>query len=202
MKKLLLVFLCSLPLMTHAQDLQLTRNGKTKTIKAGTFIEVDLPTASLEPCNTCPIYTMAGQLISSEDNKVRLKIKTSTQPIVNDRIAIGSQTKTFTSGDNAPVMEIPKDIILSITKKGKKKVREHSTPEVIGMTILILGLSHVASSPFVEITEGNDSGFLLALGATEFVAGLVLGMATRQKALITHPDHPANPEKQKIWKLN
>lgn len=202
MNKCLIAVLLTLPFITFAQDLQLSRNGKTKTIKAGSFIEISLPAPAQEPCEVCPSHAMAGQVLGYDNGILKLKVKTSAEPIVIDKKKIGSQTKTYTSGDGAPVMEIPKDIILSITEKGTKRLREGTTLRTVGAILAMLGVGHLTASGIVELSDDGDGGMLLAIGLAEFVSGIVLAGVHKQKTYITSPQYPGNPETEKIWKLN
>ena len=202
MNRFLLAILLTFPFVSFAQDLQLSRNGKTKIIQAGSYIEISLPAAAQEPCDECPSHTMAGQMLGYENGILRLKVKSSAEPIVSDKKKVGSQTKTYTSGDAAPVMEIPKDIILSVTKKGNKKVREGTTLRSVGAILTLLGAGHLTAWGVLKLTDDSDGDLLLALGLAEFLSGIVLGTAFPQKTFITSSLYPGNPETQKIWKLN
>jgi hypothetical protein len=183
-----------------AQDLLLTSGKKIKTIKPGTFIEVELPSVIHDPCINCS-DVMRGKMISYADGKLNLQVKQSGEPLVEGGNNIGYLYKNYNS-KNIPTISILRENILSVTVKGKKKIRKRTTGEVVGMIISILGISHLVSAPIAELTEDGGGSVLLGLGIAETITGFILGPSLHQKTYYTNENCPQKRTGQKIWVLN
>jgi len=193
------IFLCITSAL-HAQDLQLTSGKKSKTIKAGTFIEVQLPSDIQGPCVKCA-NSMRGQMISYVDGKLNLQVKQSVETLMEGQNSIGYLNKNYKTKD-MPTLTIPREKILSITIKGKKKMRKRTTGEVLGIVVTMLGISHLISAPIAELTEDGGGSILLGLGLAELVTGIILGPSLQQKPFITSEECPQKRNGKKIWVLN
>src|SRR5688500_11093978 len=119
----------------NAQDLQLRSGKKFKTIKAGTYIEIELPTQNQEPCAKCKYNAMSGELISSTDDKVTLRVIESLEPLVEEKENVAYVEKTYMEEGKGRTLSIPKEIILSVKERGKKNLRDYKTGFVIGQTL-------------------------------------------------------------------
>ncbi len=194
------IFLC-IGSILNAQDLLLTSGKKSKTIKAGTYISVRLPALNQEPCDNCQKY-LAGQLISFENKHLKLRVMESNEPVVEEKKNVGHSYKKYVQEATQPIRIIPNDSILSITKKGMKKLRSRTTGEVVGIVLTFYGMGHIMSAPVAELRENNSGGLFLVLGLSEMVAGAIIGTCLQQKPYITSADCPQKRINKKIWVLN
>ena len=174
---------------TNAQDLELTVGSRTKVFKAGTFITVELPTPNQEPCEECPLTSMTGQLVSSVDGKINLKVRRSSEPLVELKENVGSLTKYYDHGDQ-PVLSIPKEVIMSITKADSKSESATTAGVLVGTLLVWAGTGHLISSPIAGFKEDEKGGTLLWLGLSEVAIGAVLISAFQSKPFITSVNCP------------
>jgi hypothetical protein len=184
-----------------AQDLQIESGNKTKTIKAGTFIEVVLPTPNDEPCAKCKYNRMAGEFLSYADDKVQLRIAELSETIVSEKTNIGYQQKIYTHRDKSPVLTIPKDIILSIELKGKKKLRDNKVGFVVGQVLTTTGVALLAGAGLNELSEGNQDNLLWVTGGTGFITGILFLSFFPQKVYITNESCPEAVAGRPIWEI-
>src|SRR5688572_9462733 len=166
-----------------SQDLQLVSDKSEKTIKAGTYIQVQLPSENQDPCTNCPMNVMIGKLVGYDNNELRLQLSSTREPIVEDRLNVGYITKDFTSEQKAPVMTIPKEVILSITKVGINKPNKMHPVDGVAIVFTVLGIGSLASIPFAD----EQAGKLLTVGLIELGIGAVMGGVAKQKRFITSP---------------
>ncbi|HUQ67092.1 MAG TPA: hypothetical protein VM101_13105 [Flavitalea sp.] len=185
-----------------AQDIHLKSGNKFKTIKAGTFIEIELPTPNQEPCAKCKYNFMAGELISSAGDKVTLRVIESLEPLVEEKENVGWVEKKYMAKGKGRVLSIPNDIILSIKQRGKKKLREYKTGGVIGMVLAILGSSQLVAAAINELDEGSQGNLLWISGGAELLTGITLIGVFGQKLYITSFDCPQKLAGQAVWEIN
>lgn len=201
MKNVLLLISLSVSIATTiiGQDLLLVSGNKTKTIEAGTFIEIELPAKNTEPCEKCSSSGMIGQFVGYENGQVKVKVKTMHEPLSEENLIVGYTSKKYTKKETAPVMSIPKEVIMSITPKGKKKLKNSTTAQVIGNIFLFFGTGHLSAAAISELNDDNSGGLLLKLGLAEIVVGTALGSIFRQKPYITSEKCPQLKENSKVW---
>lgn len=185
-----------------AQDLQIKSGNKTKTIKAGTFIEIVLPTPNDEDCAKCKYNRMAGEFLSYADDKVQLRIAELSETIVSESTNIGYQQKIYTQKDKSPVLTIPKDIILSIELKGKKKLREYSVGHVVGQVLTTTGVALLMGAGVNELSEGKQDNLLWVTGGSGALTGIILLTIFRQKLYITSERCPEAIAGRPLWEIN
>ncbi|MFZ1678655.1 MAG: hypothetical protein WBP41_06580 [Saprospiraceae bacterium] len=185
-----------------AQDFHLTSGGKTRTIKAGTFISLQLPVPGQKPCLKCDLNYMAGQFMSYTDGKLKLRLIHSDIVIPDGDKNAGYIHRNFKNETNQSVVEISTDSILTITKKGVKKLSNRTTGEKVGMFLVILGASNVLSAPLAEAVEKDGAVPFVLVGLSEIISGGIVGAAFSQKTLVTSPDFPQKRSQKKIWVIN
>jgi len=105
----------------EAQDISLTIGKRTKTIKAGTFIQVQLPVPNQEPRVNCPINSMSGQLISYGNGKLNLLVKRSVEPLSEGNTNVGYLKKITRTKENNLHLIFPGTPYCRLQKKGKTK---------------------------------------------------------------------------------
>ncbi len=184
-----------------AQDITLSSGKRTKSIKAGTFIQVELPVENREPCEKCSFNGVRGQVVSFADGKLNLRVFNSRETLYEEEKGIGYQDLSYKAKGSQPVITIPVDDILSITPKGKNKIKSKPTGRTIGVVIMLLGLGHMSAAPVVGITAADEANTLLWLGLSEFVAGIAIAAIVNEKTFITSENCPHKADGQKIWEL-
>jgi hypothetical protein len=183
----------------NAQDLHLISGNKTKTIKAGTYIEVEL-VASPEACVKCP-RTAIGQLISYTNGQVNLRTSGVMEPLVGDESGCGEMIKRYKKS-NMPVLSFSKQDILSIKIKGKNKIQKTTTGKVLGEVLVFMGLTNMISSPLARIEDHEAGNLLLKLGAAEFLAGVIMTEVFDQRVFYMSQNSRQKGNGNKIWDLN
>ncbi len=184
-----------------AQDLVLTSGSKSKTIKAGTFIELYLSPPNLEPCRKCPLNGIRGQLVSSIDGKLTLKVYHAIEPITEENSNIGNVTKNYKKKD-VPTQIFSRENILSITVKGKKKIKKYTPPQSVGMVLILFGFGHLISAPIVSIEDNDTANTLIGVGLTEMALGIALETTFKQKTYFTSEACPNKKTGNKLWVIN
>jgi|SRR5688572_4147758 len=205
MKQAILFFsiILTLSIRGYAQDLHLSSGNSKKTIEAGTFIEIELLPTNQDPCDDCAINKITGQLISYDDGKLNLRMKNMTKTLVENGNQVGYTSKTYSKKDIAPLVIIPRDSVISIIIKGKKRVNEHTAGELVGIVLYAMGSAHLFSAPFIVASAPDESKTLLGLGLAEVAAGITLGLVFQQKPFITSSEYCLlNNESNKIWRIN
>ncbi len=192
------IFLLAL-FQAAAQDLVLTYGNRTKTIKAGTFIRIETPSTSQEPCLKCSSSFATGKLVSAKNGNIQIHPMKTSQPVVQNGVVTRINDVNYLDTASSPVISLPVDQIYSISEQGLKKFRENTTGQVMGFILMGLGASHLLSVPVVELTEGNDSKSLLFLGLGEFIAGIVASQVFKHKTYITHSACPDRKESDRVW---
>ncbi len=184
-----------------AQDIKLTSGSKTKTIKAGTFIEISLATPAQEPCLKCPVNGVRGRLVSSADGKISLAVYQSREPLIEEKNNVGSLTKNYKKKD-VPTLSFDRTDILSVTKKGKNKIKKYTPVQSIGMVLTIIGFGNLVSAPYVSHSDSKTANTLIGAGLTEMVSGIILERAFQQKTFFTSESCPQKKPGKKIWVIN
>lgn len=198
----LMIIIFDFSFYSAAQDLQIKSGNKTKTIKAGTFIEVVLPTPHDEACAKCKYNRMAGEFLSYAEDKVQLRIAELSETIVSENTNIGYQQKIYPHHDKAPVLTIPKDIILSIEMKGKKKLRDYKAGNVVGQIFAATGTALLLGAGVNELSEGKQDNLLWVTGGSGVVTGIILLTIFRQKLYITSERCPEAVAGRPLWEIN
>lgn len=192
-------FLLILNSLISAQDIKLQNGNQLKTVKAGTFIDLTMTYPGMEPCNgRC--NGARGQLISYVDGVVKLKVHQSIEPLMDKNKKVGNLSKAYSNSDY-PVISIPKDDILSITKKGNKRIKKFTPMQSVGMTLTLLGAANLVSGIEVRDYGKDASNTLLGVGITELVFGIILVSSFDQKTYITSLNCPLKRNNGKIWVL-
>jgi hypothetical protein len=197
-RKIISFLACSMLLSTglQAQDIELHRGNKTKTIKAGTFVKIVQPAAGTVPCEKCSHNILSGKLISYQQGVVTMKIHDKKEVLVSEGKTLGFRETSYADDMSLASVEIPKSDILSITQSGKKKLKTLSTGTTIATVIGLLGLGHLASIPLA----GENGDLLAVVGAAEVVGAIILGVSSTPKAFVTHIDCPDKPKSaNEIW---
>lgn len=179
-----------------AQDLILISGNREKTIKTGTFIQLQLPDQNQQPCDDCPLHLMKGQFLGIENDQLRLRVSFTSETMSADETIIGYVTKNYTDKGNSPVLTIPKDIILSITKKGRKKLMDTHPGDGAAIVLGIVGLGSLAAIAVAD----EEAGPLLTAGIIEIGIAAIMGSIFKQKKFITSPECP-DKKNHRIWVL-
>ena len=199
---LLISFLLCFTIGSKAQDIQLTSGSKTKTIHANTFIRVEIPIPRLEPCSDCAGRSVIGKLISYENGNLKIRVASSYESLLEEEYNIGYLYKKYSDKERQPILDIPREDLLSIMKLGNKRARERTTLESIGIVLLALGTANLISSPIGYESDTDTGNRLLAIGLTEMVIGTVLGVTSQRKPYFLSKDCPKMKEGDKIWVFN
>ena len=181
-----------------SQDLHLVSGKSEKTIKAGTYIQVQLPSENQDPCTNCPMNVMIGKLIGYDTNMLRLQLSSTREPITEGNLNVGYSTTEYTFERKAPIMAIPSDVILSITKVGKNKPNEMHPLDGVAIVFTVIGIGSLASIAVAD----EQAGKLLTAGVIELGIAAVIGGVAKQKKFITSPHCPDQKENAKIWVFN
>ncbi|MEP6793111.1 MAG: hypothetical protein ABJB16_02205 [Saprospiraceae bacterium] len=184
-----------------AQHIKLTSGSKTRTIKAGTFIEISLATPGQEPCNKCPVYGVRGRLASSTDGKISLAVSQSREPLMEEKTNVGYLTKNYKK-KATPTLSFPVTDILSVTKKGKNKINKYSALQSVGMALTVIGFGHLISAPYVSQSDTKTANTLIGAGLAGMVSGIIINRTFRQKTFYTSESCPQKKPGKKIWVLN
>jgi len=182
----------------QAQDIQLQSGDKSKTFKAGTFLEIVQPAPGTVPCEKCSYNVLRGKLISYQDGIVTMAVDEKKEVLVSDGKTLGFRETSYAADMPLTNTAIPKEDILSIKQSGKKKLKTMTTGLTIATVIGLVGLGHLASIPLA----GDNGGLLAVVGASEVVLGFILGASSSPKTYVTHvncPDKPKNSDKLWIW---
>ena len=142
---------------------------------------------------------MIGQFVGYENGQVKLKVKTMHEPLSEENSIVGYTSKKYTKKETAPVLSIPKDVILSITQRGKNKLRDNTTGQVIGFILLFFGTGHLSAAAISELNDDNSGGLLLKLGLAEVALGTVMSSVFKQRPYITSEKCPQLKENSKVW---
>jgi len=178
------------------QDLILISGNSEKTIKTGTFIQIQLPAKNQQPCDDCPLSIMKGQFLGFQNDQLRLHVSFTSEIMSADETIIGYATKNYTDKGNSPVLTIPKDIILSITKKGRKKLNDTHPGDGAAIVLGIVGLGSLAAIAVAD----EEAGPILTAGVIEIGIAVVMGSVFKQKKFITSPECPDRKD-HRIWVL-
>ena len=176
------------------QDLNLVSGDSEKTIKTGTFIQIQLPAQNQQPCDDCPLHIMKGQFLGYENDHLHLRISFTSEIISADETIIGYVTKNYTDKEKSPTLTIPKDIILSITKKGRKKLMDTHPGDGAAIALGIVGLSSLAAIAVAD----EEAGPILTAGVIEIGLAVIMGSVFKQKKFITSPECP-DKKNHRIW---
>lgn len=182
----------------NAQDLRLSSGSKSKTFKAGTFLEVTTPATGMAPCEKCSHNILGGKLVSYQNGIATMILYEKKEVLVGDGKTLGFRETKYTEEMSLSNVEIPKGDILSIKQSGKKKLKDLTTGQVIATCLGLLGLGHLASIPL-----GGENGDLLAeVGAAEVVVAIVIGVSSTPKTCVTNIKCPGQGKYPgKIWML-
>ncbi|MEO6132138.1 MAG: hypothetical protein ABIQ02_09840 [Saprospiraceae bacterium] len=195
------ILICSLYELS-GQDVHLVSGNKTKTIKAGTFIDVRLPIPDQEPCAECPTKSVTGKLISNQDGKLNILVHTASENIAEGSRSIGYSYKKYMRKGSEPNLYIPVDSVLSITFKGAKHIRSRTVMESIGIALTAFGVGTGFSYLVEEVAGENSNASYAYLGLTEIIVGIAMGRSFPQKTYITSESCPQKHPAKKIWKFN
>lgn len=181
-----------------AQDIHLQSGNKSKTFKAGTFLEVVQPAPGTVPCEKCSHNILSGKLISYQHDLVTMVLYEKKEVLVSEGKTLGFRETSYAEDMPLTSVDIPRGDILSIRQRGKKKLKTLTTGQAIASVIGVVGLGHLASIPLA----GENGGLLAGVGASEVVLAIILGVSSTPKTYITHvncPDKPKNNDEIWIW---
>lgn len=182
----------------NAQDLRLSSGSKSKTFKAGTFLQVIIPATGIAPCEKCSHNVLSGKLVSYHDGVLTIIPHEKKEVLVTDGKTLGFRETRYTEEMPLSSVEIPKEDILSIRQSGKKKLKDLTTGQAIATCIGLLGLGHLASIPLA----GENGDLLAEIGAAEVVVAIVLGVSSTPKTHVTNIKCPGQGKYPgKIWML-
>jgi len=180
----------------QSQDIHLSLGNKTKTFKAGTFLEIVQPTPGTVPCENCSFNVVKGKLVSYQHEVVTMVLYEKKEVLVSDGKTMGYRETGYTKDMSRTTIEIPKADILSIAQSGKKKLKTMTTGTTIATVIGLVGLGHIVSAPLAD----DRAELLAGLGVAEVVVAIIIGVSSSPKTYRTHincPDQPKNS--QEIW---
>jgi len=199
-QKTLCILACLILLASgiQAQDIKLQSGNKTKTFKAGTFLEIVQPAPGTVPCEKCSYNVVSGKLVSYQDGVVTMTIDEKKEVLVTEGKTLGFRETNYAADMSLTNTAIPKEEILSIKQAGKKKLKTLTTGQAIATAVGLVGLGHLVSIPLA----GDNGGLLAAVGASEVVVAIILGVSSSPKTYVTHincPDKPKSSDKIWIW---
>jgi hypothetical protein len=105
----------------------------------------------------------------------------------------------YNSSGFAPIVEINKSEILSITKRGKKLNGSTGLSYKIGRSLFYFGAGTISSSLFIE--DADNANNLIVLGLAEMVAGVAISKIFYQRALVTNESCPFYKPKNRVWEI-
>lgn len=180
-----------------SQDLRLNSGKAHRIIKTGTFIRLDLP-HDARPCKKCEYNSITGKLLSTQRDSISLLVHSSLHTETE-----GGQTPVLIrksyKKDQAPILSMAKADILSITKKGRKRVGDRTSAEKIGMLFFVWGGAHIAIAPALD--DADQSNTLIGIGLTEMVLGVAMARIFRQKPTITSQECPLMKAGKRLWAI-
>ena len=180
----------------QSQDIHLSLGNKTKTFKAGTFLEIILPAPGTVPCDKCSFNVVKGKLVSYQQEVVTMVLYEKKEVLVTDGKIMGYRETGYTKNMSIANIEIPKTDILSIAQSGKKKLKTMTTGTTIATVIGLVGLGHIVSAPLAD----DKAELLVGLGVAEVVVAIILGTTSSPKTYRTHINCPEQPKESKeIW---
>lgn len=199
-QKTICILACLLFLVStiQSQDITLQSGNKSKTFNAGTFLEIVQPAAGTVPCEKCSYNVLSGKLISYQHDTVTMVLYEKKEVLVSEEKTLGFRETSYAEEMPLTSVEIPKVNILSISQSGKKKLRTITTGQTIATVLGLVGLGHLVSIPLA----GENGDLLAAVGATEVVVAIILGVSSTPKTYVTHincPDKPKNKDEIWIW---
>ena len=199
-QKNLWIFACLLFIVStiQSQDITIQLGNKSKTFKAGTFLEIVQPAAGTVPCAKCSYNVLSGKLISYKDGVVTMTLDEKKEVLVSEGKTLGFRETSYAADMSLTNTAIPKEEILSIKQSGKKKLKTLTTGQTIATVTALVGLGHLASIPLA----GDNGSLLAAVGASEVVVAIILGISSTPKTYVTHlacPDKPKNKVEVWIW---
>ena len=132
-QKTLCIFACLLFIVStiQSQDITLQLGNKSKTFKAGTFLEIVQPAAGTVPCTKCSYNVLRGKLISYKDGVVTMTLDEKKEVLVNEGKTLGFRETSYAADMSLTNTAIPKEDILSIKQSGKKKLKTLTTGQTI-----------------------------------------------------------------------
>lgn len=199
-QKNLWIFACLLFIVStiQSQDITIQLGNKSKTFKAGTFLEIVQPATGTVPCAKCSYNVLSGKLISYKDGVVTMTLDEKKEVLVSEGKTLGFRETSYAADMSLTNTAIPKEEILSIKQSGKKKLKTLTTGQTIATVTALVGLGHLASIPLA----GDNGSLLAAVGASEVVVAIILGISSTPKTYVTHlacPDKPKNKVEVWIW---
>ena len=173
-------------------------SGKARrTIKTGTFIRLELP-HDARPCKKCEYNSITGKLLSAKKDSITLLVHSSMHSEMEGDKTPVLIRKSYKK-DQAPTRSVAKDDVLSITKKGRKRVEDRTAAETIGMLFFVWGAAHIAIAPALDDAEKSNA--FIGVGLTEMVLGIAMARIFRQKPIITSQDCPLMKAGKRVWAI-
>jgi len=157
-----------------SQDLQIVQGDKTKTFKAGHLIRIDLPLNDQPNCKKCPKKYVVGRLISFKNDSIHLRLKIESESITEKEKEVGAKAKLYKDKmeEAWPIVSIPANDVLGITKQGKKNWRPLNDGEALGITYFSVGAIFLVSGLLAKDEENEST--LLGGGITMSALGLAM----------------------------
>src|SRR5687767_6687329 len=136
------------------QDIRLSHENRVQTIQAGTYIEIGLHTPQQEPCSECPPFnTLSGKLISYNAGMLKMQVLLATSTLNEDSVTVGYTLKRYPDPGSQPVLTIPANVILSITKKGKNNFHATATGDNLAIMLGSIATGGLIASLYAENNE-------------------------------------------------
>jgi len=182
-----------------AQNLELTYQHKTKTIKAGSYLKLKVTKPGQDPCGKESGKIIYGRLIRYDQGILKMQVSNIVDRPTGDSVAYYSTCKIFSTHFDLPVMDFKKEDIINLVVKGKNKSRKSTTGNTIGRVITVIGFGHLVSAPIVG---EDDAGLLIGLGLAEFFGGLLISSAFDQPSFVTYSGClNVNDPGKKVWEI-
>ncbi|MDQ3017978.1 MAG: hypothetical protein M3R25_14800 [Bacteroidota bacterium] len=193
------VIVCFINTQIKSQDLELISGTSSKTIKAGTMLYLTLPDLDSIPCIRCAYHSISGQLVSSDNDIVKIRARRVSEPIMRNDTALGQIIKTYRKRDFSPVVSIDMSEILSITKRGKKQLGSGSTGSRLGFLLIFFGAGTMSSGLFID--DADNANNVILVGMSEMAAGVAISQIFDQKPIFTNASCPSYKSKNKVWEI-
>lgn len=184
-------------LIVSGQDLVFQADDKTKTIKANTYIKITMTPVGENPCGKCEVNSVIGKLLSSQNDSIQIKVRSSEMTINEDNRPV-LLYRRYQSKD-APVISIPKNNVLAVKQQGIHHYKEHTGGETLGQLLALSGGSYMIGSTGVE--DDHNSNKMLAVGITTLILGITTAAIAERNLIVTSEFCPNIKEGKRIWSI-
>jgi hypothetical protein len=194
MKKSTLTLLLSFFTLAASAQLTLQRvvNTQQKTFRAGTRIQVTLPTPTQRPDCDC-YHTYEGKLVSANKDSISLIIDKEEQRFV-DQQNIGQKTKTqyiFDGAKARPTTSIPLAEAISI-----QHIHKNDGKTTIGGLLIFLSVAHALITAPLLVKKNRSTSDIIT--ASAFGVGLTMVLLPKGK---TYYFKQKGDKIRSLWKV-